>query len=358
MNKIKIYIVALVATLSAGVASAQDNYRPWLVGAGVSTLDMRVPDGFGDQLKDWFGYPDMNVGFRLSAARYLKKGFTAELSFDYTSVKRDENFFPDQADATRLTDAKSAWGVDLRGRYHVNRLWEGLNWLDPYPQVGVGVSSIDSQSKFKIVAGIGSNFWFSDVVGANVQTAYKIGGGIGNDYFQWSAGVVVKLPVKGLENPIVDHVERTKVPKEKKHRKGVSKATNITRVETPEERAARTERVTKEINLYAKTILFDLDKSIVKPQAEFILDNIAKIMNENPDFNFTVDGHTDNTGTPEHNLKLSQERADAIKKYLQNHGVAKKRLEAHGYGQTRPLESNDTDRGREINRRVEINVVN
>ena len=79
-------------------------------------------------------------------------------------------------------------------------------------------------------------------------------------------------------------------------------------------------------------------------------------MNENDDFNFIIEGHTDNTGVAEHNLQLSQERADAIKAYLIRKGVKAKRLEAKGYGQTRPIESNDTERGREINRRVEINV--
>ena len=311
-------MVATLATLSTGVLSAQDNYRPWLVGAGVSTVDFKVPER--SVIKDWFGYPDMNVGFRVNAARYIKKGITAEAGFAYASIKKDQNYFPD-VEETKLTDAKSYWAFDVRGRYHLNRLWDGLPWLDPYPQVGVGVASVDN--------------------------------------YQWGAGVVLKLPLTARENPIVDHVERTKVkePKVKKERKRVTKTGAITRVETPEEREERTKRVVKQINLYAKTILFDTDKSVVKPQAEFILDNIAIIMNENPDFNFVVEGHTDNTGTPEHNLKLSQDRADAIKQYLSRHGVSKKRLDAKGYGQTRPIESNETERGKEINRRVEINVV-
>ena len=172
-------------------------------------------------------------------------------------------------------------------------------------------------------------------------------------------GIVLKLPLKARENPIVDHVEKLddgQPKKARKERKKVSENKPITRMETPEERAERTVRVTKEINLYAKTILFDVNKSVVKTQVEFILDNIAKIMNENDDFNFIIEGHTDNTGVAEHNLQLSQERADAIKAYLIRKGVKAKRLEAKGYGQTRPIESNDTERGREINRRVEINV--
>ena len=77
MNRIKILMVATLATLSTGVLSAQDNYRPWLVGAGVSTVDFKVPER--SVIKDWFGYPDMNVGFRVNAARYIKKGLMQAL---------------------------------------------------------------------------------------------------------------------------------------------------------------------------------------------------------------------------------------------------------------------------------------
>lgn len=358
MNHIKSSIIALAATLSSGVAIAQDNYRPWQVGASLSTIDIRVPDGAGDMLKDWFGYPDMNYGFRLSASRYIKKGITTELGFTYAGLTKNHTYFPESGNTV---SGKSFWTVDVRGRYHLNRLWKGLAWLDPYPQVGLGYSSVGDKSKVNLVAGLGTNIWFSDVLGANVQTSYNpaLGGEVGQSYFQWNVGIVLKLPLKARENPIVDYVEKLddgQPKKARKERKKVSENKPITRMETPEERAERTVRVTKEINLYAKTILFDVNKSVVKTQAEFILDNIAKIMNENDDFNFIIEGHTDNTGVAEHNLQLSQERADAIKAYLIRKGVKAKRLEAKGYGQTRPIESNDTERGREINRRVEINV--
>ena len=104
-------------------------------------------------------------------------------------------------------------------------------------------------------------------------------------------------------------------------------------------------------------MLFSSGSYNVTPRAREVLGKVAKVVNNKPDFEFMVEGHTDNTGTPEHNLKLSQDRADAIKQYLSRHGVSKKRLEAKGYGQTRPIESNDTERGKEINRRVEINVI-
>lgn len=372
MYNIKTTIIALLGIISTGIVSAQDNYRPWLVGAGINTVDMRVPTDFGGIAKDWFGYPDMNVSFRVSASRYLKKGFTLEASLSHNNITRDENYFP--AFGFTKNSGKAFLSFDVRGRYHLNRLWEAIPWFDPYPQLGIGFSSIAGEGKMNFLAGFGANFWFSDIVGANVQTTYNpaLGGGIGRDYFQWGAGLVLKLPFKARENPIVDYVEREELPKEpKKDRKKVSQNKSITRQETDEERQARmaqleaqrqeriarVERVTKEINLYAKTILFDTDKAIIKTQAEFILDNIAKIMDENKDFHFVIEGHTDNTGSAEHNLTLSQNRADAIKQYLIKKGVHQDRLEAKGFGLSRPLESNDTERGREINRRVEINVI-
>ena len=118
MNKIKTYTIAAIAALSASAVTAQDNYRPWLVGAGVSTVDFKVPER--SVMKDWFGYPDMNIGFRLNAARYIKKGITAEAGFAYASIKKDQTYFPD-VEETKLENAKTYWAFDVRGRYHLNR---------------------------------------------------------------------------------------------------------------------------------------------------------------------------------------------------------------------------------------------
>ena len=356
MNKIKIYTIAAIAALSASAVTAQDNYRPWLVGAGVSTVDFKVPER--SVMKDWFGYPDMNIGFRLNAARYIKKGITAEAGFAYASIKKDQNYFPD-VEETKLENAKTYWAFDVRGRYHLNRLWDALPWLDPYPQVGVGVASVDSETKFKFIAGLGVNFWFTDVVGANVNTAYNVGGGTGHDYYQWGAGVVLKLPLTARENPIVDHVERTKVkePKVKKERKRVTKTGAITRVETPEEREERTKRVVKQINLYAKTILFDTGKATIKFQSAEVLNQIINVLKKYPNSRFRIEGHTDSTGKKAKNMILSQNRADAVKVYLIQGGIDAGRLESQGFGPEKPIASNKNKKGRELNRRVEINLI-
>jgi OOP family OmpA-OmpF porin len=70
-----------------------------------------------------------------------------------------------------------------------------------------------------------------------------------------------------------------------------------------------------------------------------------------------VDGHTDSRGSDAHNLDLSQRRAAAVRQYLVGHGIAPERLEAQGFGESKPVADNDTAHGMALNRRVELNVL-
>lgn len=85
-----------------------------------------------------------------------------------------------------------------------------------------------------------------------------------------------------------------------------------------------------------------------------ILDNIAQTLKENDHLNFEVAGHTDNTGDYNYNVNLSEKRANAVRQYLVDKGVAADRLTARGYGPDKPVASNDTRTGRSQNRRVEL----
>lgn len=81
---------------------------------------------------------------------------------------------------------------------------------------------------------------------------------------------------------------------------------------------------------------------------------MRKLLAESPDLRLAVQGHTDNTSTPAHNQQLSEARARAVAASLTAQGVAAGRLQAAGFGQTRPLADNATDAGRARNRRVEL----
>ena len=104
-------------------------------------------------------------------------------------------------------------------------------------------------------------------------------------------------------------------------------------------------------------IRFKKGKADVDPACDKTMTYIAKIIKESPGFHVQVDGHTDNVGKPESNLKLSQDRAEAVVKYIAGKkGVDAGRLSARGWGDTKPIADNKTDKGRAKNRRVDFTV--
>ncbi|WP_053976729.1 OmpA family protein [Mangrovimonas xylaniphaga] len=117
------------------------------------------------------------------------------------------------------------------------------------------------------------------------------------------------------------------------------------------------EEVQKALNAYAKTILFDTAKSSIKAESEKVLNDIIAILNEYPNAKFTVEGHTDSVGREDSNMKLSEARALSVKDYLVDHGIDEFRLSSRGFGESQPIDTNNTSAGRANNRRVEINLV-
>lgn len=111
------------------------------------------------------------------------------------------------------------------------------------------------------------------------------------------------------------------------------------------------------LNEYAKTILFDTSRSSIKKEAAQVLSDITAILKKYPAAKFTVDGHTDSTGSASFNQKLSESRAQAVVDYLVKNGIDAARLSIKGYGETKPVATNMNRAGRAQNRRVEINLV-
>jgi outer membrane protein OmpA-like peptidoglycan-associated protein len=103
-------------------------------------------------------------------------------------------------------------------------------------------------------------------------------------------------------------------------------------------------------------VRFDFNKSSLTPQAKANLDKLVPVFTEYPDTNIVIYGYTDNKGAVDYNLKLSQERANAVKSYLVKKGLVSARFTATGMGIADPIESNDTDAGRSKNRRVEFAI--
>lgn len=104
-------------------------------------------------------------------------------------------------------------------------------------------------------------------------------------------------------------------------------------------------------------VKFEFDSDRLTPAALEILNDVAATLQSYPDVSVELEGHTDNIGTDAYNQGLSERRANAVKTYLSGRGIDAERMTPVGYGESQPIETNDTEEGREENRRVELRVL-
>ncbi len=133
---------------------------------------------------------------------------------------------------------------------------------------------------------------------------------------------------------------------------GIASLKGCPKVEVP------TAEEQKQLNSYAKTILFDTGKTTIKTQSAKVLNDIVDILKKYPQAKFSIDGHTDSVGSDSNNQRLSEGRALSVKSYLVENGIDEFRLSSQGFGESKPVASNDTSDGKAQNRRVEINLAN
>jgi outer membrane protein OmpA-like peptidoglycan-associated protein len=117
------------------------------------------------------------------------------------------------------------------------------------------------------------------------------------------------------------------------------------------------EEAMKKLNDYGKTILFNSGKSSFQKQTYPVLQAMTSIFKEYPNSEFSLEGHTDSDGADAMNQKLSEDRAAAVKDYLIEQGIEASRLSSKGFGETTPVDSNKTAKGKANNRRVEVKLV-
>ena len=400
MKRIKISLASLALVATVGSVQAQDENSKWAIGFGINAVDIRTPHQFGDFLKDWGGTKDLNIlpaVTKLSVARYIGAGFSAEIEGSLNKIKEGFDGY---------SEDKSFWSANLQAKYALRRLFTTESgWFDPYIKVGGGYTAYESrfddkEGGFKALAGGGINFWFTDHLGVNLQTGYHHGfQKNGTDYFQHSAGIVIKFGSKDTDKDgIPDNKDACpEVPGLKEFNgcpdtdgDGIpDKDDKCPDVAGPAENGGcpwpdtdgdgvldkddlcpevagpasnkgcpePDEKEQKQLNQYAKTILFDTGKATIKFQSAEVLNQIINVLKKYPNSRFRIEGHTDSTGKKAKNMILSQNRADAVKVYLIQGGIDAGRLESQGFGPEKPIASNKNKKGRELNRRVEINLI-
>ncbi len=115
--------------------------------------------------------------------------------------------------------------------------------------------------------------------------------------------------------------------------------------------------VTEERIELKQKVYFATNKSTILRKSYPLLNEVAQVLLDRPSIRVRIEGHTDSRGSARYNLKLSQARADSVKRYLVRQGVDPSRMEAVGYGEERPIEDNATREGRAANRRVEFHII-
>ena len=115
--------------------------------------------------------------------------------------------------------------------------------------------------------------------------------------------------------------------------------------------------ITKKQIVIKERIEFETAKSVIRRVSFPVLDDVVQALKDYPDLQVRIEGHTDNVGNDDYNLRLSQTRADSVHDYIVGKGIARSRLTTKGYGETRPIDTNMTPQGKQKNRRVEFHIL-
>lgn len=118
------------------------------------------------------------------------------------------------------------------------------------------------------------------------------------------------------------------------------------------------EEIMQKTAAIAKSIYFDLNSSKLQRRSYGPLDELVQILKDNPSYKLAIESHTDNSGTNEYNQKLSDNRSASVMKYLVSKGIDASRLTGTGYGEEKPIATNDTKEGKSLNRRSELKLSN
>ncbi len=176
--------------------------------------------------------------------------------------------------------------------------------------------------------------------GIGAAAGALVGGIIGKQAGNTAAGAIIGAAIGGTAGALIGNYMDRQAEEMKQDLKN-----------------AKIERVGEGIKItFDSGILFDVNKSDLRSEARNNITSLAKILNKYSDTQILIEGHTDSTGSFDHNQVLSQQRAQSVADYATAQNVAPARIITKGYGPTQPIASNSTVDGRQQNRRVEIAI--
>lgn len=196
ISKKLFFILIMFCTLSI-VAQNEKNQKGWRFSLGYNMTDSRVPSGVGGLLKDYFdgfnGWNSYALPTNITAELTLNERWGIQVGGSYAEIKKNFSYQEGQA----LLD-EPFYAFDVKAKYDLNNLIGNTKRFDPYLSAGMGLSSIDYTSDFKINAGYGFYYWFNETWGLKWESSYYHNfkdtfpgyGGTATDFYQHNIGVV------------------------------------------------------------------------------------------------------------------------------------------------------------------------
>jgi outer membrane protein OmpA-like peptidoglycan-associated protein len=174
-----------------------------------------------------------------------------------------------------------------------------------------------------------------------------VGGAIGKNNGSGTKGAIIGAVIGGATGAVIgDYMDKQAEEIEQIEGADVAKVTTETE---------DGETVTSGYTVtFDSGVLFDFGKYSLTDASRIELQKMAEVFKKYPDTDIEIDGHTDNIGSDRSNQRLSEQRAGSVADYLADLGIDRSRMITQGFGETRPVETNDTDAGRAANRRVEV----
>jgi len=330
---------------------AADGDQPWHVTGQFGT--MNLDDDRNMRTNDvWW-----SVGF----GRFLGNNLSLDVEFDQFegTVKDSEVSTPES-----LTGDWRLRNVGLMGRYFI-----GQSKVRPYLAAGIGSlkhrNSASDNSNISASLGLGLNGQFSKHLSGNMQALWRTDGD--NDsqnnpksYQDWIFSVGLSFDFGGKAAPPPPPPAPPPPPPPPPNPDLDGDGVLNEHDKCPNTRPGAVvdlDGCEVEAVIELDGVNFDFDKATLKPEAKVVLNEAAALLSKHDRVVVQIAGHTDSMGSETYNQGLSERRANAVQAYLVDKGVKASRLSAKGYGESRPVASNDTEEGRAENRRVEMIVL-
>ena len=387
----KILPIILLFVLMTFQGYAQNQTNKWALGfhGGKNEYYGDIGNALLDFNKAWYGFGGITIN------RFLTPSFDLRLegTRGHYGHRSDwqQNFRGFKNDVTLL------FAYKLNNGYILGQ----DSWFAPSIVAGPGMAfygvvddedhRIDDEG-IDLLFGVGASLrlQFSRRLALQLQTTANfpnssvrdlVDGDDNDRFLKHSAGLVFTLgrpPVEEVPVEVVDpnaerlrreaeearrqaeEAERLRLEEERRAEEARRQAEEAERLRLEEER--RQERLAREevieaLNPEVVFVLFDIDHDNIKPEFHNILETVVLVLKDHPDMQLEIVGHTDITGSAEHNQGLSVRRAESVKQFLVNRGVDASRLVIRAYGENRPRATNETDEGRTLNRRVAFRVI-